>query len=123
MILAMLQKAKAIMKSIALSFVITIPFIRNSICSLNTIHSSSTISSSTGIYIHIPFCRRRCFYCDFPIKVIGDRESSRNIAGTAYTKTLLRDITLWTSIQNEQKRYIDSIYFGGGTPSLLPDSC
>lgn len=82
-------------------------------------------ATAAGIYIHIPFCRRRCFYCDFPIKVIGDRESSRRVEGNSYTELLLRDITSWSSLHgyDMQQTNIDSIYFGGGTPSLLPDDC
>jgi coproporphyrinogen III oxidase-like Fe-S oxidoreductase len=29
----------------------------------------------TAAYIHIPFCRRRCYYCDFPVFVVGDRQN------------------------------------------------
>lgn len=94
-------------------------------CSSLRIPAPATILSdaTAGIYIHIPFCRRRCFYCDFPIKVIGDRESSRRVEGKSYTELLLRDITSWSSLHGMQQTSIDSIYFGGGTPSLLPDDC
>lgn len=67
-------------------------------------------------YIHIPFCRRRCFYCDFPIAVAGDRargETSPRIQ--TYVDTLCREIQA-TPILG---RTLETIFFGGGTPSLL----
>ena len=83
-----------------------------------TAHSSSTVSKQapSGAYIHIPFCRRRCFYCDFPIKVVGDGYKSESFQ--SYTDLLLKEIT--HSVQDTQLLPLQSIYFGGGTPSLLP---
>ena len=70
-------------------------------------------------YVHVPFCRRRCFYCDFPISVVGDRligESSGMMA--EYVAWLIREIELEPAKGNG----LSSIFFGGGTPSLLsPD--
>ena len=44
-------------------------------------------------YLHIPFCRRRCFYCDFPIHVVGDRQQcTADAASEAYVELLLREI-------------------------------
>ena len=43
-------------------------------------------------YLHIPFCRRRCFYCDFPIVTVGDRERTADAASEAYAELLLREI-------------------------------
>lgn len=78
-----------------------------------------------GVYIHVPFCRRRCYYCSFPIKVIGERESTIENESNVYTSILLEDIknevayrSSITSLSN-----VDTIYFGGGTPSLLSDEC
>jgi oxygen-independent coproporphyrinogen-3 oxidase len=68
-------------------------------------------------YIHIPFCRRRCFYCDFPISVLGNRtdiETSPVIA--EYGEVLGREIALTPCLGQPLK----TIFFGGGTPSLLP---
>ena len=70
-------------------------------------------------YVHVPFCRRRCFYCDFPISVVGDRlvgESSGMMA--EYVAWLIREIEL----EPAKGKGLSSIFFGGGTPSLLsPD--
>src|SRR5260370_41255467 len=64
-----------------------------------------------GIYIHIPFCRSRCSYCDF---ATGMYES--DLAET-YVVALCREISKWKEIENPLA--VDTIYFGGGTPSLL----
>ncbi len=67
-------------------------------------------------YLHIPFCRRRCFYCDFPISVIGDRRDGSNSLGVqTYVDQLCREIAATPS----QGRSLETVFFGGGTPSLL----
>lgn len=70
----------------------------------------------TSVYIHIPFCRRRCYYCDFPISVIGSKggNSASNMV-EEYLAALIRDIQLIPAIA----RPVQTIFFGGGTPSLL----
>lgn len=64
-----------------------------------------------GIYIHIPFCRSRCSYCDF---ATGIYESS---LAERYVKALVSEILTWP--ETERPAEVDTIYFGGGTPSLL----
>jgi putative oxygen-independent coproporphyrinogen III oxidase len=67
-------------------------------------------------YVHIPFCRRRCFYCDFPVFVVGDRSRGEN-SGTIgeYVEVLCQEIR--TAPIYDQP--LQTIFFGGGTPSLL----
>mmetsp|Transcript_13517 Transcript_13517/g.26327 ORF Transcript_13517/g.26327 Transcript_13517/m.26327 type:complete len:422 (+) Transcript_13517:94-1359(+) len=72
----------------------------------------------TAAYIHLPFCRRRCFYCDFPIQVVGDRAGAADAAAERYVNLLLREINASPSGIEDQP--LRSIYFGGGTPSLTP---
>jgi oxygen-independent coproporphyrinogen-3 oxidase len=100
-----------------------------------TISLESLSNNNLGIYIHIPFCRRRCFYCDFPIQIIGNRKSTIEQSSLDYTQLLLHDIQLTcdqpndveeTCLQSNESdhfRLVDSIYFGGGTPSLLHPIC
>jgi oxygen-independent coproporphyrinogen-3 oxidase len=64
-----------------------------------------------GVYIHIPFCRARCSYCDF---ATGAYEGA--LAET-YVGALTREIEAFDIIQ--ERAEVDTIYFGGGTPSLL----
>lgn len=72
-----------------------------------------------GAYLHIPFCRRRCFYCDFPISVIGSRTSPATYPPIQdYVDLLCREIALSPSSGDPLK----TVFFGGGTPSLLPVS-
>src|SRR5210317_1797875 len=68
-----------------------------------------------GLYIHIPFCNTICSYCDFFILKTEEDELSK------YLDLLSREIDLFVS-KNSNKLKIDSIFIGGGTPSLLsPD--
>ena len=63
-----------------------------------------------GIYIHIPFCKTRCIYCDF-------YSTTRSELKQRYVQTLCSELRMRKSyLQNEP---IETIYFGGGTPSQL----
>ncbi len=64
-----------------------------------------------GIYIHIPFCRALCSYCDF---ATGTYESA---LADAYVRALVAEISSFGGA--EECAEADTIYFGGGTPSLL----
>ena len=46
-----------------------------------------------SLYLHIPFCHRRCFYCDFPVVPLGDHaDGSRSASVEHYLDQLLRDL-------------------------------
>ena len=67
-----------------------------------------------GLYVHIPFCKQKCMYCDFP--------AYQNLQDyyETYVYALVQEIDLWVSEHPESKeRSIDTIYFGGGTPTEL----
>ncbi len=70
--------------------------------------------SPAGVYIHIPFCRSRCSYCDFATGLYETEAASR------YTRALEKEILAWTEPESVEE--IDTVYFGGGTPSLLSPS-
>lgn len=76
----------------------------------------------TAAYIHIPFCRRRCYYCDFPISVVGEKGSSAPVMIEEYLAALIKDIQLTPSDIQPNKKPLQTIFFGGGTPSLLSPS-
>jgi oxygen-independent coproporphyrinogen-3 oxidase len=72
-------------------------------------------------YLHIPFCHRRCFYCDFAVVPLGDKADGDGGPGSAsiaaYLNLLHREIALSPSGPP-----LSTVYLGGGTPSLLtPD--
>ncbi|MEE3427729.1 MAG: radical SAM family heme chaperone HemW [Ruminococcus sp.] len=70
------------------------------------------MSNSIGIYIHIPYCRSKCPYCDFFSKRGNDTEYKN------YLKILTDKIINWGK---KIDKPVDTIYFGGGTPSLIGD--
>jgi oxygen-independent coproporphyrinogen-3 oxidase len=75
-----------------------------------------SFSIPTAAYIHIPFCRRRCYYCDFPVSIVGDRlrgETSGTIA--QYVDWLCQEIVNTPAAGAP----LETVFFGGGTPSLL----
>jgi oxygen-independent coproporphyrinogen-3 oxidase len=70
------------------------------------------MSPTTGlsVYIHVPFCQRRCAYCSF-VSYAG-----READIPAYTRALIEEIKL----RRVEGAEVKTVYFGGGTPSLLP---
>jgi oxygen-independent coproporphyrinogen-3 oxidase len=69
-----------------------------------------------GLYIHIPFCVRKCNYCDFlSFSGISDEDQK------AYFRSLLREIEYYSEIYGNEY-YVDTIFIGGGTPSLTDES-
>jgi len=63
-----------------------------------------------GIYIHIPFCKSKCIYCDF-VSVTNQTLIDE------YFEYLLKEIEMYKEVLNRFK--VVTIYFGGGTPSLV----
>ncbi len=71
---------------------------------------SNRVNPSLGIYVHIPFCERKCFYCDF---YSIENHSRRD----EFTASLVKEIGLFSD--RHPQFQADTIFFGGGTPSLL----
>jgi oxygen-independent coproporphyrinogen III oxidase len=67
-----------------------------------------------GIYLHIPFCHARCNYCHFVIR------PWRPAAADRYWRALIRELDRYFS-DNPLREIVDSVYFGGGTPSIIPE--
>jgi oxygen-independent coproporphyrinogen-3 oxidase len=81
----------------------------------------ATIDAETpfGVYLHVPFCRVRCGYCDFNTYTSGELRGARQ---DEYADTLLREIELAARVLSERGplRPARTVFFGGGTPTLLP---
>lgn len=71
-----------------------------------------------GLYIHVPFCAARCGYCDFNTYTSDELGAAPGASQDRYVAAAQREIELaaaaWPGL-------LDTVFFGGGTPSLLPD--
>ncbi len=67
--------------------------------------------TSAGVYIHIPFCRSRCSYCDFATGIYQEQQAEK------YVNALVTELSDWQELASP--RAVDTVYFGGGTPSML----
>lgn len=68
---------------------------------------------NTGFYIHIPFCHSKCNYCSFVSWPIDESQAE------TYWRAIVGELEVYRKSSATESR-IDAIYFGGGTPSLLP---
>ena len=84
---------------------------------MKTLLSSGLWTPPRAAYVHMPFCRRRCFYCDFPIQVVGSKPGAADVPAEKYCALLRREIAMTPTNSMAPLR---SLYFGGGTPSLTP---
>jgi putative oxygen-independent coproporphyrinogen III oxidase len=74
-----------------------------------------TLPPPRAAYLHIPFCLRRCFYCDFPVVPLGDKaDGSRSPGIPPYLEALQAEIQ-----GSPPGPPLSTVYLGGGTPSLL----
>ncbi len=83
---------------------------------------SYPLEGGMAAYVHIPFCRRRCYYCDFPVSIVGDLPpvpqadpSSQYGAIAQYLPILCREIQQTEPLGQP----LQTVFLGGGTPSLL----
>jgi oxygen-independent coproporphyrinogen-3 oxidase len=65
-----------------------------------------------GVYLHVPFCRARCDYCDFAVTLVGDR--------AGWAPAAIAELRLAVpAYLGDRARPVDTVFFGGGTPTLL----
>ena len=71
-----------------------------------------------GFYVHIPFCASRCGYCDF--NTYTAQELGNGVSQGSYADTVLAEIRLARAVLPAIAPPVTTVFFGGGTPSLLP---
>lgn len=81
------------------------------------LHAGPQPGTPLGLYLHIPFCRKRCKFCYF--RVYTDK-NARDV--DTYMDALLREVELYARLPIVGGRPLHFIYFGGGTPSYLSAS-
>ena len=75
--------------------------------------SGYDLQAMAGIYIHIPFCKQACYYCDFHFSTNQERRAE-------LTEALCRELVMQAGYLSGEP--IHTLYFGGGTPSILTDN-
>jgi putative oxygen-independent coproporphyrinogen III oxidase len=71
-----------------------------------------------GCYVHVPFCQTRCGYCDFNTYTAA--ELGNGVSRGAYAGLVIGEIGLARRVLGAAKTPVSSVFFGGGTPTLLP---
>src|SRR5262249_46616349 len=78
------------------------------------LHRAPNPATPLGLYLHIPFCRKRCKFCYF--RVYTDK-NARDVE--IYLDALLEEVTLYSRLPVVGDRPLQYVYFGGGTPYFL----
>src|SRR3981081_2185032 len=71
-----------------------------------------------GVYVHVPFCASRCGYCDFNTYTAD--ELGPGVSRGSYADTVLGEIVGARSVLPASAPPVSTVFFGGGTPTLLP---
>ncbi len=72
-----------------------------------------------GIYVHVPFCTTRCGYCDFNTYTPGQLAGIEGVERGSFAQHLTRELDLARRVLGEADVPVDSVFIGGGTPTLL----
>ena len=70
-----------------------------------------------GVYVHVPFCRTRCGYCDFNTYTAAELGGGASQA--AYPDLVGQEVDLAASVLQKTGTQVTAVFFGGGTPTLL----
>ncbi|MER7171102.1 radical SAM family heme chaperone HemW [Streptomyces mesophilus] len=75
-----------------------------------------------GFYVHVPYCATRCGYCDFNTYTAGELRGSGGVLASRdnYADTLIDEIRLARKVLGDDPRAVETVFVGGGTPTLLP---
>ncbi len=71
-----------------------------------------------GFYVHVPFCTVRCGYCDF--NTYTAIELGEGVSRQTYADQAVEEVRLARRVLGERDKRVDTVFFGGGTPTLLP---
>ena len=71
-----------------------------------------------GLYVHVPFCTVRCGYCDF--NTYTATELGEGVSRASYAETAVAEIRQARKVLGDVDVAVDTVFFGGGTPTLLP---
>jgi oxygen-independent coproporphyrinogen-3 oxidase len=75
-------------------------------------------TSPFGVYVHVPFCATRCGYCDFTTYTA--EELGPGVSRAAYADTAMLELRLARHVLGDRAPRVETVFFGGGTPTLLP---
>ncbi len=73
-----------------------------------------------GVYVHVPFCRVRCGYCDFNTYTAAELGDEPGASRTSYADAAIAEIRRARTVLGDADVQVDTVFFGGGTPTLLP---
>jgi oxygen-independent coproporphyrinogen-3 oxidase len=72
-----------------------------------------------GIYVHVPFCTVRCGYCDFNTYTAAELGDAPGASRTTYAEAAIAEIRLARRVLGDRDLPVETVFFGGGTPTLL----
>ncbi|MGB8381570.1 MAG: radical SAM family heme chaperone HemW [Dermatophilaceae bacterium] len=73
-----------------------------------------------GVYVHVPFCRVRCGYCDFNTYTPAELSDAPGAQQRGYVDAVVRELDLAVSVLGPNVPLVETVFFGGGTPTVLP---
>jgi oxygen-independent coproporphyrinogen-3 oxidase len=75
-----------------------------------------------GFYLHVPYCATRCGYCDFNTYTASELRGTGGVLASRenYADTLTEEIRLARKVLGDDPRQVETVFVGGGTPTLLP---
>src|SRR5689334_15817830 len=73
-----------------------------------------------GFYVHVPFCTVRCGYCDFNTYTASELGDVPGASRASYADAAVAEVRLARQVLGDADVRVDTVFFGGGTPTLLP---
>lgn len=73
-----------------------------------------------SLYVHVPFCRTRCGYCDFNTYTAGELGQAHDASQDTYLDAAIAELDLARRVLGDDVPLVSTVFVGGGTPTLLP---
>jgi putative oxygen-independent coproporphyrinogen III oxidase len=73
-----------------------------------------------GFYVHVPFCSVRCGYCDFNTYTASELGPTPGASRSTYAQVAIEEVRLARRVLGDRDLPVETVFFGGGTPTLLP---